>query len=98
MDPKNKFNATTLLNYVALFDLRSDHLSITADSNAKNNNRQAAEHSLIGSMSLLILVVLTHFRVVDVKDVEWRQQLDKLSEEKKLMCYLVSYFYSNKPV
>ena len=86
------------MNYCALFASKSDHLSLVVESNAKTNNRYTSEHSLIGSMSLLILVALTHFRVVDVEMVEWRQQLEKLSEEEKILYYLVSDFFGNKPV
>jgi hypothetical protein len=74
------------------------YLSLINKSNAKTNNRWTAEHSLIGSMSLLIVVALTHFYVVDDEDVEWRGILKQLSEEELMLYSMVSDFYGDQPV
>ena len=80
-----RYNPTTLNNYSAEFASRSNIISITTNSNPKVNNQWTAEHSLIGLTTLLILVALTHFYVADKEDLEWRQQLSKLSDSHKML-------------
>ena len=80
-----RYNPTTLSNYAAEFISRSKIMSIIINSNPKTSNRWTAEHSIIGLMTLLILVALTHFYVADEEDPEWRQQLSKLSNSDKIL-------------
>ena len=97
-DPHKKFNDTTLRNYTALLASRSNHLSLAGRTNPKTNARWTAERSLIGSMTLLILVALTHFYVCDKEDDEWKQTLRQYTKEELMLYDMVCAFYGTKNV
>mmetsp|Transcript_29980 Transcript_29980/g.63584 ORF Transcript_29980/g.63584 Transcript_29980/m.63584 type:complete len:120 (-) Transcript_29980:443-802(-) len=65
---------------------------------AKTNTRYTAERSLVGSMALLIIVAMTHFHIVAEDDSEWRQIMNELKEEDRVLYNMVQYFHGNKPL
>ena len=91
------FNATTINNYMALFANKGG-ISLTEKSIAKTNARWTAEHSSIGTMALIIVVACTHFYVVASDDIEWRQFLNSLPDDSKVLYKMVSKFHGGKPV
>lgn len=96
-DPKKKYNATTVNNYLAAMATRGN-ISLQGKSIAKTNARYTKERSVIGSMSLILVVAMTHFYVVEEEDVEWRQTIKQLPKEDRLLYDMVCAFHGNKPV
>ena len=91
------FNATTINNYMSLFANKGG-ISLPEKSIAKTNARWTAEDSSIGTMALIIVVACTHFYVVASDDTEWRQFLNSLPDDSKVLYEMVSKFHGGKPV
>ena len=72
---------------------------IATSVSSKTSSRYIAEKSLISSMALIILVVCTHFIVVEKQDQEIRKILNQTPNDGvKLMYRLVSKCNKNLPV
>ena len=80
LDTSETIKRTTLSTCVAELAMMGAH-SLTQTAIAKTNNRFAAEHSIRGSVSLLMLVAVTHFIPVIAEDSDVRKDLQKLPAE-----------------
>ena len=96
-DPDMKFNSQTVRNYYAMLANRAG-LSLVDKSIEKTSNRWTVEHSIIGTMDLIVVIAMTHFYVVEYDDPEWHQYLKTIPKETRLLYDLVCLFYGNKPV
>jgi len=96
-DPDMKFNSQTVRNYYAMLVNRAG-LSLVDKSIEKTSNRWTVEHSIIGTMDLIVVIAMTHFYVVEYDDPEWHQYLKTIPKETRLLYDLVCLFYGDKPV
>ncbi len=91
------FNPTTINNYMALVANKGG-ICFTKNSISKVNARWTAEHSLIGTMALVIVVACMHFYVVANENTKCCQFISTLPEDSKLLYNMVSNFHGGKPV
>ena len=92
-----RFAESTIDNYKAALANKSG-VSLIKTSVDNTIARFIAERSLISAMAFIIVVAMTHFYVTPQDDVQWREELNKLDDDERLLHDLVSKFHGNRPV
>ena len=91
------FNRITLQNYLTIL-VKRRNLSLIDNSTGKNNARYMTENSLIGAFCHLLVIAMTHFYVVEEKDVIWAEKISQLDEDDLVLYRLMGEFRGNKPI
>ena len=65
-------------------------LPLTQSSIAKTNTRFAAEHSIRGAISNVMLIANTHFIEMDEEDVNVRRELKEVPLETRMLYDLIT--------
>mmetsp|Transcript_31447 Transcript_31447/g.58245 ORF Transcript_31447/g.58245 Transcript_31447/m.58245 type:complete len:83 (-) Transcript_31447:933-1181(-) len=68
--PKKKFSPTAINNYMALLT-RYRALTLVDNSIGKTNNQWTAGHSLIALVSLVVVVMCSHFYIMTNNISNW---------------------------
>jgi len=97
LNSDHQLNPTTLQNYTAELAMTSK-LSLTQSSIAKTNTRFAAEHSIRGAISNVMLIANTHFIEMDEEDVDVRRDLKEVPLETRMTYYLITDSRNGVPV
>ena len=88
---------TTLQNYTAEIAMISK-LSLTESSIVKTNTQFAAEHSVRGAVSNVILIAQTHFVEADQEDFDVRRELKEVPRETRMLYDLITDSRNGVPV
>ena len=84
LNSDRQLKPTTLQNFTAELAMTSE-LSLTQSSIAKTNTRFAAEHSIRGAISNVLLIANTHFIEIDDEDVDVRRELKEVPLETRML-------------
>ena len=97
LNSDHQLKPTTLRNYTAELAMTSE-LSLTQSSIAKTNTRFAAEHSIRGAISNVMLIANTHFIEMDEEDVDVRRELKEVPLETRMLYDLITDSQNGVPV
>ena len=76
----------------------TSELSLTQSSIVKTNTRFAAEHSVRGAVSNVMLIAHTHFVEVDQEDFDVRRELKEVPRETRMLYDLITDSRNGVPV
>ncbi len=97
LNSDHQLKPTTLQNYTAELAMTSE-LSLTQSSIAKTNTRFAAEHSIRGAISNVILIANTNFIEMDEEDVDIRKELKEVPLETIMLYDLITDSQNGVPL
>ena len=97
LNSDRQLKPTTLQNLTAELAMTSE-LSLTQSSIAKTNTRFAAEHSIRGAISNVMLIANTHFIEMDEEDVDIRRELKEVPLETRMLYDLITDSRNGVPV
>ena len=97
LNSDHQLKPTTLQNYTAELSMTSE-LSLTQSFIAKTNTGFAAEHSIWGAISNVMLIANTNFIEMDEEDVDVRRELMEGPLETRMLYDLITDSQNGVPV
>ena len=76
----------------------TSELSLKQSAIAKTNTWFAAEHSIRGAISNVILITITHFIEMDEEDIDMRRELKEVPSKTRMLYDLITDSWNGVPI